>query len=695
MFSPGEDIIYTILLANTGKIPVKNVLVRDNFDSRIEFVSASPLPDSNGVWHFSLIEPGSSVIIILTVRVPVSEINFNADQKIVGDGFVNVANKFSTTQEQHYLNNQVYVTAEDFEGHANEKVTISSAPGTELQANEHGSGSYSSKAILQLHSKNRSVEVEKILSARTKPTTFALPGNRIAHFRSKWSDRTIAKNRISGTSTEESYRYADKIEHKSKIKLDKNGTDIAVRTDFEGDAHLGFLRKSVAETGCLTFESRDHYAGRFRVFQDVNEYGEDVRMNESANGTGSVNADKHIRLSQRTYESGSGDYRIEELIDTPTSFMDKKILLNCRPVRYGYMSRMNITASAGWKEGMWSKIKDTGYIVEEFEDIQRLKKTTTAKGLNQMETEADFSGRARFGARSGDNLKLDQENNGVFSIKRNLLLKGVASFDRPHISVIKEGQTETERINDVNITVAEYKINVHNDGNTALGPVRITDLLPPGTEFINSSIMPIKTDSGRANRTLMNLGIGSSITIGLWLKAEPDSDLVNRVKVAGGYGDKLVTASNISTIEKSWLGCCPPEIDLTETARIDPLKKTIVWYNITLKNRAKSTMTTVITDHISDGMRFLNSSMVPSKQSQNAVKLMPMDLAPGVQRSITYRAEASRDGKFIDLVHVDAILVHGQGSVSAEASAEVVVGPTPESQARAGGLILHRGYLPQ
>ncbi len=175
----------------------------------------------------------------------------------------------------------------------------------------------------------------------------------------------------------------------------------------------------------------------------------------------------------------------------------------------------------------------------------------------------------------------------------------------------------------------------------------------------------------------MNLGIGSSLTIDLWLKAKPDLDLVNRVNVAGGYDDKWVTASNVSTIEKSWLGCCPPEIDLKETARIDPRKKTVVWYNITLKNRAKSTMTTVITDHIPDGMRFLNSSLVPSKQSQNAVKWMFMDPAPGGERSITYRAEASRDGKFIDLVHVDAILVHGQGSVSAEASAEVAVGPTP------------------
>jgi hypothetical protein len=407
------------------------------------------------------------VIIILTVRVPIeSEINFNSDQKIVGDGFVNIGNKFSSSQEQYYLSNHVYVASEDFQGYANEKVTVSSGPGTELQANEHGSGSYSSKAILQLHSKNRSLEVEKILSARTKPTTFALPGNRLMHFRSNWSDRTSAKNRISGTSAEESYRYADKIEHNSKFKLDRNSTDIAVRTDFDGSANLVFLRKSEpADNGQPTFESREHYAGSFRILEDLNEYGEDVRMNRSANGTGSVEADKHIRQSQRTYESGSGDYRIEELIDTPTSFMAKKINLNCHPVRYGYLPGMNITASAGWKEGMWSKTKNTGYIVEEFEDIKSLKKATTAKGLNQMETEANFSGRARFGALSGENLRLDQENNGDFAIKRNLLLKGVSRFDRPHVWVTKEGHTKTERINDVNTTVAEYKIHVYNDGN--------------------------------------------------------------------------------------------------------------------------------------------------------------------------------------------------------------------------------------
>lgn len=176
----------------------------------------------------------------------------------------------------------------------------------------------------------------------------------------------------------------------------------------------------------------------------------------------------------------------------------------------------------------------------------------------------------------------------------------------------------------------------------------------------------------------MNLGVGSSITLDLWLKARPDSDLVNRIEVAGRYDDKWVTASNISTTEKSWLGCCPPEIYLTETARIDPHKKTIVWYNITLKNRANGPMTAVVTVHIPNGTRFLNSSTAPVKQSQNAVRWIVMDLKPGEERPITYRAEASHDGKFIDLVHVDTSLVQGQGSVSAETSSVVLVGPTQE-----------------
>lgn len=174
----------------------------------------------------------------------------------------------------------------------------------------------------------------------------------------------------------------------------------------------------------------------------------------------------------------------------------------------------------------------------------------------------------------------------------------------------------------------------------------------------------------------MGLGIGSSITINLWLKATLHCDLVNRVDVAGEDSDKWVTASNLSFIEKNWLGRCHPEVYLTKTARIDPFQKNLVWYDVTLKNSANYTMTTVVTDHIPSGMRFLNSSIVPSKQSQNEVKWTIKDLAPGEYRSITYRVQASQDGEFTSVVHVDASRVLGQ-DVSAETSADVVVGPAP------------------
>ena len=155
--------------------------------------------------------------------------------------------------------------------------------------------------------------------------------------------------------------------------------------------------------------------------------------------------------------------------------------------------------------------------------------------------------------------------------------------------------------------------------------------------------------------------------------------------MAGGYGDKWVTASNVSTIEKSWLGCCPPEIYLTETARIDPHQEIIVWYNVTLKNNAKSTMTTVIYDRIPSGMRFLDSSMVPSNQSQKVVKWMVMDLAPGEVRYITYGAEASRDGRFSPTW---SMWMHAWstswGPCLADTSVDVVIGQAPVKTGMSG-----------
>ncbi len=682
----GDVVDYIIEISNPGDFPVEDVTVRDIFDSRVEFISSSPLPDKSGAWHFDVINPHSSLVIALSVRVPITEIIFSADQKISGEGFVRAAQDYSTTLQQYSLNNQVIVNAKGFQLSAQESVIVSSEPGTELKSREHGSGSYLHNEIARLCTKNRSVEVSKILAAKAYPTTFVLPGKRLTNFSSRWSELTLSKNQVTNTSTAELCSHASRISKDSILKLDENGTDMDINVNIEGMAHLGFLKRStdsasdyqssISDHQYPAFESSEDYAGSVSIVEHLDEYGEEVQFNRSVAGSGTVDADKHIRHSQRTHESGSGDYQIEELIDTTTSFMAKNIKLVNHPIKYRYLPGLSINSSRLWKEGMWSKAEGSSYIGEGFEDLYRLQKKTTMAGLNQMETTASFSGRTRFEAMSANTVKLVSEQAGNFSLVRKLLLKGVSRYDRPHITLANDGQTRLQRINGRNVTMAKYRIGVLNDGNVAIGPLYIKDLLPPDAQFINSSMKPRAMDAKYINWTIMNLGIGDAIEIDLWLEVdERSADLVNRVEACGAWDDHSICASNISSLQFNWLPCCPPEIYITKTASIDPSRPKIVRYAIVLENHANYTMIAEVSDHLPDGLRFLNSSVAPSEQSQNAVRWTVMNLSAGKSKSfsVVYWAEASRNGKFINLARVDAWSVGGEGSASAEASAEVVI----------------------
>lgn len=57
---------------------------------------------------------------------------------------------------------------------------------------------------------------------------------------------------------------------------------------------------------------------------------------------------------------------------------------------------VSINSSQRWKEGVWSRVRNTSYIGEEYTSADRLDKETEVRGLNEMETGADFSGKARY-----------------------------------------------------------------------------------------------------------------------------------------------------------------------------------------------------------------------------------------------------------------------------------------------------------
>jgi uncharacterized repeat protein (TIGR01451 family) len=221
--------------------------------------------------------------------------------------------------------------------------------------------------------------------------------------------------------------------------------------------------------------------------------------------------------------------------------------------------------------------------------------------------------------------------------------------------------------------VADYEIAMQNDGKVSLGPVYVRDLLPPDAQFINSSIKPEKMDGKYINWTFVNMGIGSLIEIDLRLEVNDRSaDLVNRAEACGAWDGNFVCAANASSLQLDWLCCCPPEIHMTKTARIDPSRPNVVSYAIFLENRANCTLSAEITDLLPDGLEFLNSTLSPSEESQSALVWRIINISAGESRFIEFWAKASRNGRFVNLANADAWSIGGQGSASVEASAEVV-----------------------
>jgi len=707
----GEEITYTIRVCNEGA-DAYNVLIRDVFDRQVEFVSisyswidmAAPRIEEigEGVVLVDMIPSGGCIEIVFTVRVPKQELKFGMDQGVSGTGFVNVKNDYSTTLEPYVITNRVDVTlngtAEVFWDDA--KVSVLGEPGTELSTREHGSGSYESEELVRLISENKSISMDKDVEATFGTTTLGLYNNRTLNYSSRWTEEARAKNRITGASMSESYRYATRIDRESSLDVDKNGSTLTIDSEFEGVGHIGFLKKDPGSRagGTPTFEAREEYAGSFKVLEKVDEYGSSVSSDKSASGSGLVVVDKRLGESQRSYESGTGRYASEELIRTNTNYIAKEISLEYAP------SSLNLTGTNGtkinssmkWKEGMYSKNPRSSYIGEEYTSITELDKETVARGLNEMDTSANFSGRARFRAVLKDEVDFDEEYEGDYSIERRVIFTGVAKYDRPHLNVTKtlvgnvteetlpwgynethlEGATKTRK-------VANYIIAIENDGNKALGPIYVYDLFPPGSAYIEASLRPSELTETRANWTLLNLGIGDRVAISLKLDVTGyhPSELVNRVEVCGGInnGEELVCASNFSAIEVGWLTCCTDEtLSVTKTAEVDPVNDSVVRYTVEIRNGEDATRVATVTDRLPEGMKLLESSVPFASYDGEVVVWNLVEIPASGTAAIEFSALAPGAGRFVNTVMVDARSVDGPVVQPVYATCVIDVGSVEE-----------------
>ena len=703
----GKKIKYTIKVCSNYKTSILDVTVTDAFNKDVEFVSADPAPIQEYgegdrfreiAWSYDSIEPGCKDITLEVIVPKMQDFEFGMEQRVRGVGFVNVANDYTTAPPEYALTNVVKVTAKNstnslIEASASATVGVSD-PGTGLSTREHGSGSYESEDLLAVKTAEKSIKMVKEVSATYATTAIGLYNNRSVAYSSRWTQTASGKNRITGTTMSEAYRYATSIDRDSHFKIDEMGTSMAFEAEFEG---MGSFRVFKKPTSGVTpdFESEETYLGSFKVRQVAEDPS--IKYEKAASGTGFVAADKRIGGRQRSYESGSGLYESDEIIEAATNYIAKDISLKSRPTSFNLPGGRSIDASGMWREGIWSKNaskNSTTFIGEEFSSLHRLDKETVVRGLGDVATEAEFSGTGRFRIISVDttvnksenrslsgsmkrlqkaDIEIDEQYSGDYSMARRVIFAGVFEYDEPHLSADKSGEIfYTE-----DAILARYNITLKNDGNRALGPLVIRDLFPPGAVFINSSERTSSLSDEGAEWTFLNLGLGGTLTFTLWLDVTEcrSDEIVNVVEGRGGYNGEVTTAVAFSALETDWLGWTwEPSVTATKAGVADGADPRVVTYTLTVQNLDSSNKVAEVTDKLPEGMRFLDYSVEPSYIDGQTVVWTLLNIGPYEAETIVYTVEALRSGKFLNRAIVDARSVDGRGSPLVYASSVVDIG---------------------
>jgi uncharacterized repeat protein (TIGR01451 family) len=548
----GEEASYIITVCNNGGRPAGNVTVRDVFDSAVELISAWPEMAGEGIWYFSALAPGQCVQMGLTVRLPRTDVLYQSRQNIAGQGFVRSYQDYSTRRPAGLLTNRVYVSSDQMQLSSLANVKILAEEGTQLCQRTHGSGDYEDWEDLRFLTTNKSIRRERSMKASYYPTRLPLPGSGSQTISSLWHESARARNGITNTSFEESYRYSRALESESLIDLDENQSKMQIKSGFQGLAHLGTL-KLPASGRRDDIISVEDYAGDFLLSESIQDLGQGLMMDRSVTGLGYVAKDM-LGRGQRSYESGTGSYRLEESRDTFSGFMSKDLQATHHSLSHAVTPRTFLNVSQKWSEGM-RLTSSSSIIAEEYSNAARLKMKATAASPRELRSQANFSGTAKLRTIVGKNgtLAVDRDDMlmGDYEVSRRIIISGCAKYDRPHLYLRKDGLRAGD--------VAVYTITITNDGNATIGPLFLQDLFPPGARFINATLQPNLLCSNSSNWTLLHLSIGDTLRIRINLDVEKcEDDIINHAFVVGNCSLGQVFAQNQSAIVRGYLGCCPP-----------------------------------------------------------------------------------------------------------------------------------------
>ena len=568
-YSPGELVNYTIKYGNdeTEDVPFKNVRITDTLPD-VEFVGASPYPSTfQGkilVWEIGNLAPQQGGTIYLTVHIRERpRTKFDESGSVSGEGYIYERKMLSTNREPYSLTNSVTIIGNLIRDPItprtdSDSVSITvSDPGTEIETVEHGSGYYQQEQLVHLNYSNKSIRLDKKIFAKHAPTSLSLSRNRDINFNSLWFDRTKAKNFVRNETVSENYLYMDLINKESHFLVDPNQTVYKSTGDFYGgEAQIAYIKTKPRTIPGLSdnyVDISEDYHGSFKIGQSLDSYGEGVSYSKSAKGLGFVVSDKRIDKTQRSFEAGSGGYQSDEVIKTGVVYKDASMIYAPNNQSFG---SFKANYSSKWHEEMWTRNRDIGAIISErigFADSikkETLMQDATMALLAQFNGTADIKAVEQIAPKAKENVSVDQRFIGNYKLDTTIAINQGPIYIQPHINVTKEVLKQDG-------TTALFRINLTNDGNKTLGPIYVTDSLPEGLTFIDSSLRPDEI-TGRVIRwSLISLQIGGkqSITLRARIK-DTGSRFINLVDVSAQYNGGVITARAACGFVLDWLPCC-------------------------------------------------------------------------------------------------------------------------------------------
>ena len=464
----------------------------------------------------------------------------------------------STNQEPYSLTNNVGIRATNppyLPDNDSIAITVTD-PGTEIDSVEHGSGYYQQEQLVHLNYSNKSIRLDKKIFAKHAPTSLSLSRNQNINFNSLWFDRTCAKNHIRNETVSENYLYMDLINKESHFLVDPNQTVYKSTGDFYGgEAQIAYTKTKPRTIPGLSdnyVDISEDYHGSFRIGQSLDSYGEGVSYSKSAKGLGFAASDKRIGKTQRSFEAGSGGYQSDEVIKTGVVYKDAAMTYAPNNQSFG---SFKANYSSKWHEEMRTSNRDIGATISErigFADSikkETLMQDATMALLAQFNGTADIKAVQQIGPKVKENVSVDQTFIGSYKLDTTIAINKGPIYIRPHINVTKEVLKQDE-------TTALFRINLTNDGNKTLGPIYVTDRLPEGLTFIDSSLRPDIT--GREIRwslPMLQIGGKQSITLRASIK-ETGSQFINLVDVSAQYNGGVITARAACGFVLDWLQCC-------------------------------------------------------------------------------------------------------------------------------------------